>query len=84
MIDKCLKRIEQMDQLIRQKATGSPRQLAIKIGLSERMIYEYLDVMKEWGAPIEFNTFLRSYCYAYEVKFSFGFEKNEKMMPTAI
>ena len=74
MIVKCFNRIEQMDQLIRQKATGSPRQLAVKIGLSERMIYEYLDLMKEWGAEISYSKELQSYLYGKSIRFKYGFE----------
>ena len=78
MIEKCLNRILQMDQLIRQKATGTPRELASKIGLSERMIYEYLDLMKQWGAEIRFCKEHQSYLYINNVKFKYGYETIKK------
>ena len=53
-----------MDELIKMERTGNPRELAMKIVVSERTVYNYLDFMKtELQAPISYNTNKKSYCY---------------------
>ena len=72
-IDK-LKQIERVDSLIRRKATGSPKDLSVKMGISERQVYNIINEMKEMGAPIFFCFFNQSYCYTKEdIGFIFGF-----------
>jgi len=55
------------------KATGTPKELAEKIDVSERLLYDYLNEMKELGAPIYYDKERCCYCYSEEVKFEFGF-----------
>lgn len=72
-IDK-IKQIERVDSLIRRTATGSPKTLSIKMGISERQVYNIINEMKDMGAPITFCTMRQSYCYTEEnVGFVFGF-----------
>src|SRR5690242_16445222 len=40
-------RLRRIDHLIRIKGTGSPATLAKRIGISERSIYGYLNLMKD-------------------------------------
>lgn len=68
-----LQTIQRIDQLVRLKATGTPTQLAKRIKLSERSIYNIVDTMKIMGAPIYYNKSRRSYCYEKDVQFKFGF-----------
>ncbi|WP_157493891.1 hypothetical protein [Fulvivirga imtechensis] len=65
-----------MDKLIKKKATGSPKDLSLRMGISERQVYNIINEMKELGAPIYFCTIRRSYCYKERVTFTFGFEKS--------
>ncbi len=44
--------IEQMHQLIRLKATGTPEQFANKLGYSERQVFRLINAMKSKGFPI--------------------------------
>jgi hypothetical protein len=72
-----------MDLLIRLKATGSPSEFAHKIGISQRMIFEYLSIMKSEGAFIEYSEISRTYYYLYEGTFIIGYqlkylEENDK------
>ena len=75
-----LDQLERLDQLIRMKATGSPRDLANRMNISERFLYKLIFIMKERGAPIYFNKRLNSYQYEYEGTFTAKFlapsEKN--------
>ncbi|MFN0033614.1 MAG: hypothetical protein ACKVUS_01020 [Saprospiraceae bacterium] len=68
-------RLEQMDQLIRLKATGSPKQFAALIRCSESTMYNYLDMLKEMGGPIQYNKALRAYEYKQLVCLRMGYEK---------
>lgn len=62
-----------LDQLIRQKGTGSPPEFARKMGISERSLYEYLKVLKDLGAPIKWSRQDRSYYYTVEGQFRISF-----------
>ena len=66
-------RLERIDHLIRIKATGTPTELASKLGISERSVYEYLNLMKELGAPIKFNSYRQSYYYDEDGGFNISF-----------
>lgn len=74
-IQKYFDRIRQMDQLIRLKSTGNPKQFAYKLGVSERTLYDYLNIMKREGAQIEYSNSSESYYYEIEGKFIVGYLK---------
>lgn len=72
-----LGRIQNIDRLIRQRSTGPPSKLADQVGLSESMLYHYINFMKSAGAPIQYSKRNRTYYYRYQVEFRYGFdEKN--------
>lgn len=68
-------RIERLHQLIRLNATGTPKECAQKLGISERQLYNIIELMKELGAPIIYSMQAGAYQYIYEVDWSFGFTK---------
>ena len=65
--------LREVDQYIRRKGTGSPPELARKIGISERSLYDYLKVLKELGAPIRFSRQEHSYYYEIDGQFYISF-----------
>lgn len=65
--------LERIDQLIRLKCTGTPKQLADKLKVSETTVYRILDTMKQLDAPIAYNISRQSYIYEAPVSFKFGF-----------
>jgi hypothetical protein len=72
-----LPRLLQLDQLLQNKITGTPQELAHKVGLSERSLYEYIRVLKEMGAPIVYSREKRTYYYQddkghFKVRFQSG------------
>lgn len=69
MQKEIFERLDRIDQLIRIKCTGTPAQLADKIGLSERSMYEYIRLMKEFGAPVVYSREKQSYCYLQDGRF---------------
>ena len=68
-----VQRLARIDHLIRIKGTGSPVQLAGKLGVSERSVYEYINLMKEFGAPIKFDAYRETYFYEKEGHFLVSF-----------
>ena len=72
-----IKLIERIDQLIRLRATGTPRILARRLSISEASLYRLIDTLKEMGAPIEFSAYSQSYVYTSEVNFLCGFYLKE-------
>ena len=73
--DKVIEIIERIDQLIRLKATGTPQELSLKLELSERTVYRYVDEMKALGVPIEYDKNYGSYIYTRSVPFHKPFEE---------
>lgn len=62
-----------IDKLIQKKATGTPSQLANRIGVSRRTVIEYIKVMRSLGAPIYYSKSRNSYCYEGQGYFNISF-----------
>jgi predicted DNA-binding transcriptional regulator YafY len=77
MIFKQLNRLQQIDQLIRQKRTGNADELAIKLKISRRQVYNWLNELKEIGLEIRYNRELRSFVYlkSYQVNIIFDIKE---------
>jgi predicted DNA-binding transcriptional regulator YafY len=78
-IMKYIARLKRLDQMIRIKATGTPKELAQKLEISERSVYHYIELLREFDAPVEYCPHRRTYYYSEEGKFGFemGFTKLE-------
>jgi predicted DNA-binding transcriptional regulator YafY len=74
-------RLARLDHLIRIKGTGTPAQLAERLNLSERSIYDYINFMKGLGCPIKFDSYRESYFYEEEGFFVIAFFSKEKLKP---
>ncbi len=66
------KRLKYIDLLISRSATGTPKNLAQKLNISEITVYRYIREMKELGAPIKYCRICSSYKYTEE---QYKFEK---------
>ena len=73
-----LNKLEQMDQLIRLRATGNSKAFARKIDVSESSLFRLLNDLKELGAEIEYNAYKKTYFYCGEQNLRIGFEFLEK------
>ena len=73
MQKEIFQRLSRIDHLIRIKGTGTPSELAGKIGISERSTYEYIRLMKEFGAPGLYSRQRKSYYYKEEGRFLISF-----------
>lgn len=70
---KFINKILRINTLVKLRATGNPRELACKLGISERSVYEYIHDMKELGAPIAFSYSHNSYIYYEDGELLIGF-----------
>jgi len=66
-----IRKIIRIHVLILEERTGNPKELAIKFGVSERSIYNYISFMKgELNAPIIYDGLKESYCYEIPCEFN--------------
>jgi hypothetical protein len=76
MLWKYTERLKHINQLIRTKATGCPKELAAKLGLTERAWYKLRDeLINDLNLPISYCPIIRSYYYKEEGSFEIGFKK---------
>ena len=75
MIDKKLiLRLQNINKYITKANTGTPKELAKKMNISERQLYSDIELMKKLGAPIGYCRRRCSYFYAVEGCFNIGFD----------
>jgi predicted DNA-binding transcriptional regulator YafY len=70
-----IERLQRLDRLIRLKATGTPSELAYRLNVSERTVYNQIDTLRALGAPVSFCKSKQSYFYLYDVEIHLGFER---------
>ncbi len=64
--------LDRINSLIRTKSTGTPVQLAKKLGCCERAMYDRIEEMRAYGFPIEYDHERKCYYYTKEVKINFS------------
>lgn len=70
--------IKKLHELIKTERTGSPKELCIKLGISERTVYNYISFMKnELNAPIKYRSNKDSYCYLGKCELRFDGSTDE-------
>jgi biotin operon repressor len=74
-----IRTIERIDQLIRLKATGSPEELASKLGVTRSTVYEYIECMKDMDAEINYCKVRKSFYYETDKVLAIGFVANSKI-----
>jgi predicted DNA-binding transcriptional regulator YafY len=63
--------LERLNYLIRIKGTGTPAQLAARLGASERNTYRLISKLRDQGFPIAYDKKSDSYYYTAPVKMQF-------------
>jgi hypothetical protein len=69
---KYLERIERIDALIRRQNTGTPKNLADKLEISERQVYNCIEELRNLGLPIEYCRNRQTYYYGEALKLHIG------------
>ncbi len=75
-----IRQLERLDQLIRLKATGSPKDLARRIDISLRQTFRLINEMKAMGFPIHYCKKRCSYYYTNSVKIHFEISVQEESL----
>lgn len=75
MIKHYFERLQYIDHLICIKGTGSPKQLAKRLNISESTLYELLQFMKLMGAPIMYSRLRKTYYYSEDGGFKLHFQR---------
>ncbi|MCF8380484.1 MAG: helix-turn-helix domain-containing protein [Bacteroidales bacterium] len=70
--------LERLDFLVRMRSTGCAGDLADQMGLSERTLFNYLNELKDLGAPLFWSRQENSYVYGENGKIEIGFKSTEK------
>ncbi len=70
--------IKQVDQLIRQRRTGTPRELGEQLEMSERQARRIIDYMRSLDMPIEYCKHDKTYYYPNKISIIFEISVEEK------
>jgi predicted AAA+ superfamily ATPase len=63
-IEKLNKRLEYLHELVENESTGSPEALSKKLGISKRMVFNYLNYLSETkNTKIVYSKFCQTYKY---------------------
>ena len=69
--------IQKLIELIHEENTGTPKMIAEKLDVSERMIYNYIDIIKtEFKAPVKYDRILKSYYFESKGKLDLRWQKD--------
>ena len=60
---KSLERLQQIHRLIEKERTGSPKVLAQRMNISERLVYLLLEYLKDYNADIRYDRNRQTYYY---------------------
>ncbi len=74
MILKARDLVETLHQQIKSCTTGTPAQLAQRLGISHRTLMRYFAQLRELDADIRFCRHRNTYYYSEPVTFQFGFK----------
>jgi hypothetical protein len=76
MVCKFISRLNYINYLIKTKSTGTPKQLARKLGLSERGWHKLRhELVNDLDLPIAYCNTKKTYYYTMEGNFEIGFKK---------
>jgi len=60
---KNLKRLHRFHKLIQDETTGSPKELARRLRISERLVYLMVEQLKDYNAKVCYNRSRKTYYY---------------------
>jgi predicted transcriptional regulator len=58
-----IERLQCLNHLIKNECTGTPDELAERLSLKKSQLYETLDVLKIYGAPVKYRRKLKTFYY---------------------
>ena len=63
MTIKQIERLRRLHHFIKTRQTGSPKELAKRLHISERQVYNMIDYLKDTGAEIKYSRSEQTYFY---------------------
>lgn len=76
MIQKLVNRFAYLDALLKKRATGTPKELAKRLDLTERAWYKLRDeLINDLNVPIAYDAHARTYYYQQEGQLLFTFQR---------
>ncbi|NDP21519.1 MAG: hypothetical protein GZ091_10615 [Paludibacter sp.] len=73
-VKKTFERMEKLHLLIQQKKTGSPVQLALRLGISRSSLYMLIDELSSFNIPIRYSRKYETFIYEREVELTIAFK----------
>lgn len=71
--------MELLNTLIEQEKTGTPKEFAKRLGISERTLNRYLNILRyEYDVEIAYSRVNKSYYYKNSVEIIFTIKTNEQ------
>ena len=61
-----IERIQRIHALIESETTGTPRELALRMHISERMVYHLIEQLRDYNASIKYDRSRKTYYYQEE------------------
>lgn len=58
-----IEKLEYLKHLIEKENTGCARELACRLGISRRTLFNYLDIFKDQGNNIKFCRYRKTYYF---------------------
>ena len=72
-------KMKQFIQLVEKERTGSPKEVAEKLEISNRMIHNYVQLLKDdFNVPIEYNRYKKSYNFTSKGKLIWDWQKKRE------
>jgi hypothetical protein len=72
-------KIQQLIDIIHLGDTGTPKDISEKLGVSERMIFKYIEIIKtEFNAPVKYNRLSKTYFFENDGKLDLRWQKKKK------
>jgi hypothetical protein len=75
---KCMNTFMQINDWIKRENTGTPREFALKLHMTESNLRRYIRSMKSAGAPIKYSRLNATYYYLTGGSFVFAFVPETK------
>jgi len=71
-------KLQKLITLIESETTGKPKELSVKLEVSERMIYRYVEILKhDFNAPIKYSKTKVSYYFTEEGSLDLSWQQEE-------
>jgi transcriptional antiterminator len=83
---KQIERFQLLSKLVREQRTGTPHELAERLGLSRRQLYCYLEFLKDYGVDIVYSRKTNSFNIknGKSIKINFQFEVLDEKVSSEI